>query len=187
MRQLFYYLKRAVSTVRAFRAFGHTAITRLLACGSGMSVEVVGPSKIDIGARVTFGNDCGIAVISRTGRAPAELSIGTKTSFQSRLSLNCFVKVDIGSHCAISWDVHIMDTDFHQIIYEGGVEPSSSSAVCIGDRVWIGARVTILKGVTIGSDSMIAAGSIVTKSFPAYSLIGGNPARRIKSIQGWKL
>lgn len=208
MGQLFHYAKRAANTIRAFRAFGLIAVTRKLECGSGMNVKIVGPAKIDIGNRVifghrcgvavegpskidigngvTFGSNCGMAVVTIAGRRPAELMIGTGTSFQNNLSLNCFTKVEIGSYCAISWDVHIMDTDFHKIIYEVGTEPISSSPVCIGDRVWIGARSTILKGVTIGSYSMVAAGSVVTKSYPTHSLIGGSSARRIKAIHGWR-
>ena len=52
--------------------------------------------------------------------------------------------------------------------------------VVIEDDVWTGANVTILKGVTIGRGSVIAAGAVVTKSFPPYSIIGGVPARLIK-------
>lgn len=52
--------------------------------------------------------------------------------------------------------------------------------VVIEDDVWIGANVTILKGVTIGHGSVVAAGAIVTKSFPPYSVIGGVPAKLIK-------
>ena len=50
----------------------------------------------------------------------------------------------------------------------------------IEDDVWCGANVTILKGVTIGRGSVVAAGAIVTKSFPPYSIIGGVPAKLIK-------
>ena len=178
---------RAIHTGHALRAFGPVAARRLIACGAGMSVASDAQAHIDIGPRVTFGRGCGIAVIGRPGSAPAELRIGMRTSFQSGLSLNCATRVTIGAHCAISWDVHILDNDFHQIIQSDGSEPERSRPITIADRVWIGARVTVLKGVTIGADSVVAAGSVVTRSFPPRSLIGGNPARLIKPIQGWRL
>lgn len=52
--------------------------------------------------------------------------------------------------------------------------------IVIEDGVWCGANVTILKGVTIGKDSIVAAGAVVTKSFPPYSIIGGVPAKLLK-------
>ena len=58
--------------------------------------------------------------------------------------------------------------------------PENDAPVIIEDDVWTGANVTILKGVTIGRGSVIAAGAVVTKSFPHYSIIGGVPAKLIK-------
>lgn len=52
--------------------------------------------------------------------------------------------------------------------------------VVIEDEVWCGANVTILKGVTLGRGSVVAAGAVVTKSFPPYSIIGGVPAKLLK-------
>ena len=58
--------------------------------------------------------------------------------------------------------------------------PANDLPVTIEDDVWCGANVTILKGVTIGRGSIVAAGAVVTKSFPPYSIIGGVPAKLIK-------
>lgn len=58
--------------------------------------------------------------------------------------------------------------------------PENDLPVVIEDGCWIGANVTILKGVTIGRGSVVAAGAVVTKSFPPYSIIGGIPAKMIK-------
>lgn len=52
--------------------------------------------------------------------------------------------------------------------------------VVIEDDVWIGARVTILGGVTVGKGSVLAAGAVVTKNVPEYSIVGGNPARILR-------
>ena len=59
--------------------------------------------------------------------------------------------------------------------------PENDLPVVIEDDVWVGANVTILKGVTIGRGSVIAAGAVVTKSCPPYSIIGGVPAKVLKS------
>ena len=58
--------------------------------------------------------------------------------------------------------------------------PENDQPVTIEDGVWVGANVTVLKGVTIGRGSVVAAGAVVTKSFPPYSIIGGVPAKLIR-------
>ncbi len=92
----------------------------------------------------------------------------------------CKDNVTIGSDCAISWDVTIMDTDYHSI--EGN---SDTASVTIGNKVWIGCKATILKGVTIGDGAVIAAGALVTRDVPPNSVVAGVPAKVVKSNIHW--
>jgi acetyltransferase-like isoleucine patch superfamily enzyme len=73
----------------------------------------------------------------------------------------------------------------------GGLEKASElknwdvvkmASIKIQDKVWLGMNVTVLKGVTIGEGSVVAAGSIVTKDVPPWTLVAGNPARVIKEL-----
>jgi acetyltransferase-like isoleucine patch superfamily enzyme len=107
--------------------------------------------------------------------------------------------IEIGSYCLISWNVGIADSDFHPLeparrrldalalapFYKGRPSrPSLSTApVKIGDNVWIGMNATILKGVTIGENSVVAAGSVVAKSVPANAVVAGNPAHIVKQLE----
>lgn len=110
----------------------------------------------------------------------ARVAIGNGTYINRRTEIMCKERVTIGEHCAISWDVVIADTDYHEL-----AGSKSTAPVTIGDRVWIGARAVILKGVTVGGGAVIAAGSIVTKDVPAGALVAGNPARVIRSDVDW--
>jgi acetyltransferase-like isoleucine patch superfamily enzyme len=57
--------------------------------------------------------------------------------------------------------------------------------VVIGDRVWVGTRAVILKGVTIGDGAVVAAGAVVNKDVPAHSVVAGGPARVVGSVDSW--
>jgi len=74
-----------------------------------------------------------------------------------------------------------MDTDYHSINHQ-----ELSRPVIIGDHVWIGCKSTILKGVTIGDGSVIAANSVVTKDVPPKALVGGIPSKIIKKDIEWE-
>jgi acetyltransferase-like isoleucine patch superfamily enzyme len=185
MQKIRHRVIRGINIARAAFKFGPRAAARLVACGPGMSVMIERGSSLVVQARVTFGRRCGISVAPVGDVQAARLTIGRNASFQDGLGINCGAEIEIGSDCLVSWDVHIMDTDFHQIVHLGGQRPNKCRPIKIGDRVWIGARATILKGAQIGSDSVVAAGSVVTKSFPPRSLIAGNPARFMKQIDGW--
>jgi acetyltransferase-like isoleucine patch superfamily enzyme len=113
----------------------------------------------------------------------ASITIGDRTYLQTRCELRCRQRITIGSDCAISWDVQILDTDYHYV----DDNQSNVAPVLIGDRVWVGARVLILKGVTIGEGAVIGAGSVVTRDVPAGAVAAGNPARVIKRQAGWRL
>ena len=76
----------------------------------------------------------------------------------------------------IGWDVLIMDTDQHPIPDRG----LDNRPVRIGDRVWIGARATVLKGVNIGDDAVIGAGAIVTHDVPAGAVATGPAAQVVR-------
>jgi acetyltransferase-like isoleucine patch superfamily enzyme len=102
--------------------------------------------------------------------------------FNSNVKLRCTNSITIGNNVAISHDVTIMDSDAHNIDYEGY---QMTKPVIIGDNVWIGSRAMILKGVKVGDGAIIAAGAIVTKDVPANSIVAGSPAKVIKENINW--
>lgn len=102
----------------------------------------------------------------------------------SNIKIRCSSNIKIGNHVAIAHDVTIMDSDAHKIIEEGYL---SSKPVIIGDYVWIGSRVMILKGVKIGNGAVIAAGAVVTRDIPPKALAAGIPAKVIKNNIEWEL
>lgn len=94
--------------------------------------------------------------------------------------IECHKYIKIGKNCAIGPYAIILDSDGHQILGK-----CNTAEVIIGNNVWIGARVTILKGVHIGDDAVIAAGTIVNKDVPAKSLVAGNPMHLICDNVEW--
>lgn len=102
----------------------------------------------------------------------------------SNLDLSCFERIEIGQDVAISEGVTIRDSDDHKI---AGSSHPHTKPIKIGNRVWVGLNVTILKGVTIGDGVVIAAGALVTKDVPARCLAAGVPARIIRENVDWEL
>ena len=98
--------------------------------------------------------------IGAAGRGPADLAllrIGAHTIIGDRTHINCQTAISIGTHCAISWDIEILDADMRTIVAEDGQALPNRAPVVIEDRVWIGTRALILKGGTTGHDSIVAA------------------------------
>lgn len=129
--------------------------------------------------------DVHIAVVGRSETTKARLSIGYNTEIGPNTRINVGNSVSIGNDCGISWNCDILDNDFHTVIYEDGQPRPSTKPIVIEDRVLIGCNSTILKGVTIGHDSVVAAGSVVVSSIAPFSLVRGNPARLALKIKGW--
>jgi acetyltransferase-like isoleucine patch superfamily enzyme len=98
----------------------------------------------------------------------------------------CSKEITIGHDVAIAQNVVIRDSDIHTFIEEPNKERENTLPIKIGNHVWIGTNSIILKGVEIGDNAVIAAGSIVTRNVPANSLAAGNPAKVIKTNIDWK-
>ena len=123
------------------------------------------------------------------------IEIGNDSGMSST-SLWAKTRITIGNRVKIGGDCILMDTDAHNLDFRvrashekiGKIPVDSLSAasapIVIEDDVLIGTRCIILKGVTIGARSIIAAGSVVTKSIPADCIAGGNPAKVIRRMDG---
>lgn len=112
----------------------------------------------------------------------ARVTIGDNTYINPNLILIAQKGIEIGSDCAISWNVQILDTDLHSIKSNN----STSEPIKIGNKVWIGCNCIILKGVKIGDGAIIAAGSIITKDVKPNCLYAGSPAKLIKENVAWE-
>jgi len=89
----------------------------------------------------------------------------------------------IGAGSAISWDCRFLDDDWHTLDYPG--KRAKPMQITIGKRVWMGSNVSVLKGVTVGDGCVVASGSVLTGSYPANCMIGGNPAKVLKENIRW--
>lgn len=117
-----------------------------------------------------------------------KISIGKTTTIEgARLSAaEPNSSISIGFDCMLSQDIGITTTDSHSIIeLVSGKRINPPANVIIGDHVWIGAHCEVLKGVSVGNDSIVGIGSIVTRSLPGNSIAVGIPARVTKKNITW--
>ena len=123
----------------------------------------------------------GIRVVVDSGR----LTIGHGTNVNGvGTKILCAQAVTIGAGCTLSWDVQLLDNDFHALVVDGVQQPSAAP-ITIGDRVWIGTRAVVLKGVTIGDGAIVAAGAVVTRDVPPGSIVAGVPAKVVGHADSW--
>lgn len=150
------------------------------------------PRAVVLGDHVSCYAGCSFAI-----GAKGRCTVGDFTLMNGALVM-AEESIQIGSHCLISWNVGIADSDFHplepaqRIIDAHALAPFFKDRpprpelrtvpVIISDNVWIGMNAVILKGVTIGENSVVAAGAVVTKSVPANVVVAGNPAVVTKQL-----
>ncbi len=159
---------------------------RRFQCGSNLRVrkrlDISGPGRVVIGENVLVeGGPFKLNSLYTFGR-DAEILIGSN-SYLNGLRVSCRKKVRIGKWCIFA-DVRITDTDQHSVLpnrWSTDV-PIESRPVIIEDNVWVGLATIIIKGVTIGTNSVVAAGSVVTRDVPPNCVVGGNPASIIKTF-----
>ncbi|UAB84825.1 acyltransferase [Zunongwangia sp. SCSIO 43204] len=116
----------------------------------------------------------------------AVMTIGDNVGM-SQSALICHEKITIGNYVKIGGGVKIYDTDFHSLdpmkrASKNDQFHKAKAAVVIKDNAFLGACSMILKGVTVGENSIVGAGSIVTKDIPDNQIWAGNPAKFIKNI-----
>jgi acetyltransferase-like isoleucine patch superfamily enzyme len=146
----------------------------------GPGLHVTGRAAIDLGPRVVIQR--GAALYARPG---SRLLISDGCRIGSDVVISVAESVTLGPdvllapRCYISDHNHQFSNPGVPVIHQGMTTPA---AVTIGDGCWLGINVCVLAGVTLGRNCVVAANSVVTSSFPDGSVIGGAPARLLRSL-----
>lgn len=134
-------------------------------------------SKMILDDSVCFLKTCLVSV------PKGEMKIGRGTYFNANLYMVCREKIEIGSNCMFGPNCTIVDHD-HEFSGERILRDKFKSApILIGDNVWCGANVVILKGTSIGEGTIIGAGSVVHGMIPPHSIVTTNRNLQIRAIQ----
>ena len=156
-----------------------------------LKVIVTRRGSIQIGKNFSVNSGTNHNIIGRQQKntfwVEGSLIIGEDVGM-SCCAIICNHEIEIGNHVTIGGNTVIYDTDFHTLDPEtrrnklNDIQDAKWGKVKIEDSVFIGAHTTILKGVTIGENSIIGACSVVSKSIPANEIWAGNPAKFVKFI-----
>ena len=115
------------------------------------------------------------------GEYKGEISIGKYSLITPGVRIMSAEKIEIGDACMIAHGAYISDADWHGI-YDRAQPVGKTKPINIKDNVWIGDSAIVCKGVTIGKNSIIGAGAVVTKDVPENCIYAGNPAKFIKKL-----
>jgi len=144
--------------------------------GSGHQIEFGENCRVSRGAVLWFEDHQGV------------LRVGSGTTMvEVHIAVTENSKVIIGEDCMFANDIDIRTGDSHSVIdTQTGERLNYAGVVVISRHVWIAPHTVILKGVSIGENSIIATGAVVTKSCESGVIMGGNPAKVIKTGISWK-
>jgi acetyltransferase-like isoleucine patch superfamily enzyme len=154
---------------------------------------------------VQIGENCLINAIFTFETPTGKIKIGNNVHL-GNVHFICRSEIIIGDDVTMAWGITIYDHDSHSIYWEHRKNDNKqcyddflncegnnivnkdwthvvSKPICIKSKAWIGFNVTILKGVTIGEGAIIGAHSVVTKDVPDWTIVGGNPATQIKTLE----
>jgi len=146
----------------------------------GKDSRINNPSSIAIGDKVNIGKG---AILNCSKNKPQALSIGNNVYIGRDSQINAYESVVIEDSVLIGDRVYISDATHNQFNYEEPIKDQGTrfkGKVCIKSGSWIGIGVAIMPGVIIGKNSIVGANSVVTHDVPAFSIVGGVPAKIIK-------
>lgn len=123
-----------------------------------------------------------VAQLELVAEVDGTLEIGARSLVNFGCNIVAIERVTIGERCLIGPNCMIMDTAFHRVEPDRRLDPPDTAPITIGENVWLGARVVVLPGVTIGDDSVIGIGSIVTEDVPPRSVAVGVPAKVVRTL-----
>ena len=139
---------------------------------------VANDGTLTIGDRVRLVST--VATLELVTLPGGHLEIGDNVFINYGSSLVASNHVKIGNDCLIGTHVMVMDCDFHRV--EDKAWDTTGMPIIVEDRVWLGNRSIILKGVTIGHDAVVAAGSVVTHDVPPRTVVAGVPAKVVREF-----
>ena len=142
----------------------------------GVTLEVDPGATLRIGRWAWIGHDCKIRVHE------GEVEIGAKTVIGQECTITAYQHVEIGRECIIADRVMMIDFDHGVEEVERPIRLQGiyKRDVRVGHNVWIGYGACLLRGVTVGENSVIGTSTVVTRSFPANSVLAGTPARLVR-------
>lgn len=177
---------------RSFSTFVMSTSAKLTGIRLGSKCKFVGNTRFyrRADSSISIGNNCefrstqdsnliGInhKCIIATHQTGAKIVIGENCGFSGTV-IGAFTEINIGDNVRCGANTLITDGDWHS----NDPRVGSSSPVKIGDNVWLGLNVVVLKGVSIGKNSLIGANSTVVKDIPPDVIAGGNPCKVLKSL-----
>ena len=174
-------LPELLSMIRAHRDLRHCDKVGQLPRLYGRCWVMQQGGAIEIGDRLLV--EARMARCSLNVHDGGRLLIGSSVYLNYGVAISAHQLVVIGDGCRIGQDCLILDCDFHDLRpSRRTTSHGESRPIAIGANVWLGARVIVLKGVSIGANTVVAAGSVVTRSLPENVLAAGNPVRVIRPL-----
>ena len=160
-----WYLRRCTSLGARPRVYGRPRILNM--------------GEIHIGDRFLMFNHTVRSELVSQPRGRIEIGDGVFVNYG--VSISAHKQVSIGDGCQVGSYVCMMDNDYHQV--EDRSKLGVSAPIVLEDNAWLGVRAIVLKGVTIGRNSVVGAGSVVTKDVPPNCLVAGVPAEVVRRFE----
>jgi acetyltransferase-like isoleucine patch superfamily enzyme len=111
----------------------------------------------------------------------SRLTIGSYCIILPGVRITAASNIQIGDNCMFATNAYVTDADWHDH-YDRTAAPGATRSVVLADNVWVGDSAIVCKGVSIGENSIVGAGAVVSRDVPANTIVAGNPARPIKEL-----